>query len=164
MLSKKEVFNVKINKSLVRDFEAIQKNIKTQTEQVIDARGAAEFNKPDPVDAKLANNIANSKNVPFGDLFDNEHGTMKDKQLLLESITLSFAFVWLYMNGSESALILNFLFKVFKKQNVDMNKPIVASCMTGMSASSLALAANVMGLQKVAVYAVINICIHVSLK
>ena len=51
--------------------------------------------------------------------------------------------------------------KVFQRQNVEMTKPIVASCMTGMTASSLALAANVIGLKDVSVYAVISYLIFV---
>ena len=36
-----------------------------------------------------------------------------------------------------------------------MNKPLIASCLTGMTACSLAFAANLIGLNKVSVYAVI---------
>ncbi len=50
--------------------------------------------------------------------------------------------------------LFQILFKVFKKSGVDMNKPIVASCMTGMTASSLAFVADLLGLKEVSVYAV----------
>ncbi len=35
-----------------------------------------------------------------------------------------------------------------------MNKPLIASCLTGMTACSLAFAANIVGLNNVSVYAV----------
>ena len=43
-----------------------------------------------------------------------------------------------------------------------MNKPLIASCLTGMTACSLAFAANIVGLNNVSVYAV-NIHLFYSL-
>ena len=70
----------------MREFDAIEQNITSHREEVIDARGPAEFNKPDPENGQLNNNIPNSKNVPYNELFDEATGAMKDKQALLERI------------------------------------------------------------------------------
>lgn len=69
--------------------------------------------------------IPDSINVPYNDLFDQNTGLFKTKDQLLE---------------------------VFKKHNVDFSKPLVASCMTGTTASSLSLALDLIGVKDVPVY------------
>ncbi len=45
---------------------------------------------------------------------------------------------------------------VFKEQGVDFSMPLVTSCQTGMTATSLAFALELVGLKDVPVYAVRN--------
>ena len=71
-----------LNENLLRDFNAINNNILSNKEQVIDARGPADFEKIDPDGAE--NHIPNSMNVPYGDLFDSNSGLIKDRKEILE--------------------------------------------------------------------------------
>ena len=82
-----------MNINLIRDFEAIIKNIDTRKEEVIDARVPGEFDKIDPIDGKKTNNIPNSKNIPYNELFDKENGIFKDKQELLKRINKIFFYL-----------------------------------------------------------------------
>ena len=114
---KKETFTIKENKALVRNFDQVNDNSSTNKEQIVDVRGAHDFNE--------IGNIPNSKNVPYSDLFDQETGLIKSKEELA---------------------------KLFQQHGVDLKKPIVTSCLTGMTACSGALAAHILGNEKTAVY------------
>ena len=72
-----------LNENLLRNFNEIKANIITNKEQVLDARGSSDFERVDPLDG-LDNHIPNSKNVPYGDLFDSNNGLIKDKKEILE--------------------------------------------------------------------------------
>ena len=63
-------------KELKRDFNQIEMNIKYEKEQVIDVRGANDFQM---------DNIPNSKNIPYNNLFDQTTGLLKSKDELLRS-------------------------------------------------------------------------------
>lgn len=41
---------------------------------------------------------------------------------------------------------------VFEENEIDLKKPLIASCLTGMTACSLAFAANLLGKKNVPVY------------
>lgn len=69
--------------------------------------------------------IPNAMNVPYNELFDRQTGLLKTKEDL---ITL------------------------FKKHNVDLTKPLVSSCMTGMTAVALTFALEQVGVKDVPVY------------
>lgn len=58
-----------------KDFEQIQKNIKSDKEQVVDVRGSADFE---------AEHIPYSLNLPYSDLFDKNTGLIKTKDELLK--------------------------------------------------------------------------------
>ncbi|XP_041352951.1 thiosulfate sulfurtransferase-like [Gigantopelta aegis] len=108
------------NFQLMRDYDAMVKNVKSKVEQMVDARsweefsGQKELEKPD--DLKTGH-IPGARNIPFEDLF-NEDGTFKsDKDLKI----------------------------LFDKAEIDLNKPLVASCLTGLTACGLAAAAHCLG-------------------
>ncbi len=46
---------------------------------------------------------------------------------------------------------------MFKEEDVDLSKPLIASCMTGMTATALAFALNIIGVKNVPIYYV-NTC------
>lgn len=111
---KKEEFKmIEINKKLQKSYEDITENTKGI---ILDARGARDFEN---------DNIQNSINVPYNDLFNPMTGLMKSKEELLE---------------------------VFKEHNVDLSKPLITSCMTGMTANALAFALDIVGIKDVPVY------------
>ena len=55
----------------MRNFDQIMENIKTQREQVIDARSEADYTKA---------HIPNAQNVPYNDLFDSSTGLLKTRE------------------------------------------------------------------------------------
>lgn len=101
-------------------------NIGGGAEQVIDARGAARFtgSEADPRPGIAAGHIPGSRNVPYGTLFKPD-GTFKDKA------------------GITAA---------FEQAGIDLSKPIVTTCGSGMTACVLALGLELIGKHDVALY------------
>jgi len=54
---------------------------------VVDARGSEQFNSVDPTNG-LPNHIPNSKNVPYDELFNRETGRFKERNEILECLTI----------------------------------------------------------------------------
>jgi len=119
-------YTARHNTMLVRDCEAIQRNLERCMEQVVDARSAGRFtgSEPEPRQGLASGHIPGSANVPAGSLL-NEDGTMKSR---------------------EELRIL------FEKAGIDLRRPIVTSCGSGVTACILALALHELGLPRVAVY------------
>jgi thiosulfate/3-mercaptopyruvate sulfurtransferase len=119
-------FTVWADKSLVRDQKQMTENLRTKAEQVIDARSAGRFSgaEPEPRAGLRSGPIPGSKNLPFDRLF-NEDGTYKS----IDDIRALFAEV-----------------------GIDLAKPLVATCGSGVTSAVLAFAAALLGQRKVAVY------------
>jgi thiosulfate/3-mercaptopyruvate sulfurtransferase len=102
-------------------------NLDSQKEQVIDARPSARFagSVPEPRPGLRSGHIPGSRNVPYADLFDAETGAMKP---------------------------LDELRKAFNGAGIDMAKPIVTSCGSGVSALVLTLALYRLGVRGSALY------------
>jgi thiosulfate/3-mercaptopyruvate sulfurtransferase len=111
---------------LVRDLDAVQTSLEGRGEQLVDARPAARFrgDAPEPRPGLRGGHMPGAKNVPFGGLL-NPDGTMKSAEELRAA---------------------------FEGAGVDLGKPIVTSCGSGVSASLLALALARLGREDVAVY------------
>ena len=101
-------------------------NVDAGSEQLIDARGAPRFtgNEADPRPGIAAGHIPGSLNVHYAALF-NPDGTFKDKA----GITAAFV-----------------------QAGVDLSKPIVTNCGSGMTACVLALGLDLIGKHDVALY------------
>jgi thiosulfate/3-mercaptopyruvate sulfurtransferase len=101
-------------------------NIGARGEQVVDARGAPRFtgSEADPRPGIAAGHIPGSLNVHYAALF-NPDGTFKDKA------------------GITAA---------FEQAGVDLSKPIVTTCGSGMTACVLALGLELIGKHDVALY------------
>jgi thiosulfate/3-mercaptopyruvate sulfurtransferase len=119
-------FTVWADKSLVRDAKQMTDNLRSRTEQVVDARSAGRFagTEPEPRAGLRGGHIPGSKNVPFDTLF-NEDGTYKS----VDAIKAAFA-------GA----------------GIDLAKPVVATCGSGITAAVLAFGAAMAGHNKVAIY------------
>lgn len=123
----KEKFVLKENPKLIRNFQQIQKIVEKKNEDIIDARGPGDFSRINEFNDR-ENHIPSSKNVPYASLFDTNTGLIKEKTELAE---------------------------LFKQNGVDLNdvnKPLVTSCLTGMTACSLAYALYLLGFKNVPVY------------
>ena len=94
--------------------------------QIVDARSAARFKgeAPEPREGLRSGHIPNSRNVPFTDLLDAD-GTMKDEEGLKA---------------------------VFEAAGVDLAKPVISSCGSGVTAAIIDLALARLGHPRHAIY------------
>ena len=121
-------FRAKLNKNLVRDYEAMVENVKSGgSKAVVDARSRERFlgTGSEPRPGMLVGHIPFSGNVPFIELLDKEREFMRDSGELKQ---------------------------VFAKHNVDLNRPITTTCGSGITACIVALAAHESGAKDVSVY------------
>ena len=111
----------------VRSIGDMIANVASRAEQVIDARAGERFEGrvAEPRPGLRSGHIPNSRNLPYNLLFDAATGAMKP----LEELRRAFA-------GA----------------GVDMDKPIVTSCGSGVSAAVLTLALYRLGVRGTALY------------
>lgn len=110
----------------IRSKAQILDNLGTHVEQVIDARGAPRFTgaEAEPRAGMASGHIPGSRNVHYAALF-NPDGTFKDKA------------------GIRAA---------FENAGIDLDKPIVTTCGSGMTACVLAFGLELLGKHDVALY------------
>ncbi|QGN53568.1 3-mercaptopyruvate sulfurtransferase [Novosphingobium sp. Gsoil 351] len=110
----------------VRTKADMLKNLHEKSEQVVDARPAARFTgeQPDLHGGTAPGHIPGSTNVPLTTLV-NSDGTWKSTDELRQA---------------------------FEQAGLDLSKPVVTSCGSGMTASGLAFALNRLGKEDVALY------------
>jgi len=101
-------------------------NIESKAEQVVDARGAMRFTgeAEEPRDGIASGHIPGSRNLPYSALF-NADGT--------------------YRNLAELRM-------AFVDAGIDLDKPVIATCGSGVTASVLLFALHMMGKRDTAVY------------
>lgn len=117
----------KPDSSFVRNKQQLLANLETQIEQVVDARPRPRFEGTvtEPWPGRRSGHIPGSRNVPYAELFDPGTGEMKP---------------------------LEDLRKAFTAAGVDMTKPIVTTCGSGVSALVLTLALYRLGVRGTALY------------
>lgn len=111
---------------LVKDVSQVAAASKLGDWQILDARGAPRFRgeAPEPRPGLRAGHIPGSLNVPFGSLL-NPDGTMKDT------------------DGLRAALV---------GAGVDLDRPVITSCGSGVTAAVISLALERLGHRKHALY------------
>lgn len=114
------------DKARLRDKAQLLANIGSGEEQVLDARGAARFtgDEADPRPAIASGHIPGALNLPFGQLF-NPDGTWKSNA------------------GLRAA---------FEAAGIDLTRPVVTSCGSGVTACVLAFGMHLLGKEDVALY------------
>jgi thiosulfate/3-mercaptopyruvate sulfurtransferase len=119
-------FTPRYTSDLVRDLDQVRKTLESGREQVVDARAAARFTgeAPEPRPGLRGGHMPGSLNVPSSTLIAPD-GTMKSAEQLAD---------------------------VFELAGVDVNKRVVATCGSGISASIVALALARLGHPRTAVY------------
>jgi thiosulfate/3-mercaptopyruvate sulfurtransferase len=119
------IFNPGFRPELVEDFDSVLRLTKSGARTIIDARPADRFfgRVPEPRAGLASGHIPTSLNIPVGSLSVDGH-----------------------MRPA------NELNAIFEQAGVDLGKPIVASCGSGVTASTLALALQIAGATDVAVY------------
>jgi thiosulfate/3-mercaptopyruvate sulfurtransferase len=124
---KPATFKASFDASRVRSVAQMAANLDRHDEQVIDARQGPRFagQVPEPRPGLRAGHIPGSRNLPYAELFDAETGAMK---------------------------LPDELRKAFARAGVDVAKPIVTSCGSGVSAAVLTLALYRLGVRGTALY------------
>jgi thiosulfate/3-mercaptopyruvate sulfurtransferase len=120
------VFSARPRPELVRDLDAMRANIASHAAQVLDARSAGRFagTEPEPRAGLRGGHIPGSRNLPYETLYRPD-GTLKAPDELGRAVAAA---------------------------GIDLARPIVTSCGSGVTASVLALALHVLGRRDVAVY------------
>lgn len=110
---------VRVQNHLVRDVTQVSAAAKLADHEIIDARSAGRFAgaEAEPREGLRSGHIPGSRNVPFGNLL-NKNGTMK--------------------SPDECRAI-------FEAAGVDLSKPAITSCGSGVTAAILSLALERMG-------------------
>ena len=120
-------FTARVNTFLVRDKAQLLANLKSRREQVLDARAAGRFTgeAPEPRAGMRSGHIPGSRSLPFTELLDPETQTMRPVAALKERFTAA---------------------------GIDLKRPVVTSCGSGVTAGVLALGLHLLGHRQVAVY------------
>ena len=114
------------NSSMVRDVTQVARAVKLRDEQIVDARAAARFRgeAAEPRKGLRSGHVPGARNVPFTELL-NDGQTMKSEDELRA---------------------------IFEDAGVDLTKPVVTSCGSGVTACVLTLALHRLGHTRNAVY------------
>ncbi len=120
-------FTARMNSLLVRDVEQMKANLSSGREQVLDARSAGRFSGAEPEfrPGLRSGHIPGSKNLPSVALSNPEDGTVVDPDTLRRR---------------------------FADAGIDLAKPVIATCGSGISACVLAFGLHLLGHRSVAVY------------
>ncbi len=118
-------FTARFDASLVADAEEVKRALDAGSPQVVDARSAERFHgrAPEPRPGLRAGHMPGALNLPFGNVVEN--GRLKEKA------------------GLEAA---------FAAAGLDPDKPVIASCGSGMTACILSLALAATGRPPATVY------------
>jgi thiosulfate/3-mercaptopyruvate sulfurtransferase len=116
-----------MNSFLLRDREQLLANLKSGGEQVLDARGRGRFegSDPEPREGLRSGHIPGSRNLPFVEVVEQSRQTLLDNAALKEHFTAA---------------------------GIDLHRPVVTTCGSGVTAAVLSLALHRLGHRDVAVY------------
>jgi thiosulfate/3-mercaptopyruvate sulfurtransferase len=119
-------YTARLNTMMLRDVDQMRSNLDSRREQVLDARSPGRFDgsEPEPRPGLRGGHIPGSLNVPFRSLLAADGTLLKPDQLEA----------------------------VFTKAGVDLSKPVVATCGSGVSACVILLALHVLGHRRTALY------------
>lgn len=118
-------FLAKLDPQAVAQLEAVAEALRSSSAQVVDARPAARFagEAQEPRPGIRAGHMPGSLNLPFGRLIKDGH--LADRAEISE---------------------------IFAQAGVDLNRPVITSCGSGVSAAILTLALSTIGKTDVALY------------
>jgi thiosulfate/3-mercaptopyruvate sulfurtransferase len=119
-------FTPRPNNALVRSFDQVMKNLSIGREQIVDQRSASRFagEEAEPRPGVRPGHIPGSLNVPYSEL-SNDQGMLKSHDELV---------------------------RVFSGKGVDLLRPSITSCGSGITAAIGMLALQVAGARDVALY------------
>ena len=113
-------------RKLVRDFKAMKANLQSRAEQVVDARSPSRFRgeEPEPRPGVRPGHLPGAINLYYADVLTPQ-GTMRSP-------------------GELKAL--------FADRGVDLERPVVTSCGSGVTAAIVSLALDIAGAKETALY------------
>jgi thiosulfate/3-mercaptopyruvate sulfurtransferase len=119
-------YTARLHRRLVRDFEQVRANLTHRREQVVDARSPGRFvgTEPEPRPGLRGGHIPGSLNLPYERLY-----------------ALDGTFL-----GPDD------LRRAFEAAGVHLDRPVVTTCGSGVTAAVLALGLHLLGRRRVAVY------------
>ena len=111
---------------LVRDFGAMRANLETRAEQVVDARSPTRFRgeEPEPRPGVRPGHMPGAINLHYADVLTPE-GTMRSPSELK---------------------------RLFADRGIDLKRPVVTSCGSGVTAAIISLALDIAGAKEAALY------------
>jgi len=121
-------FTARVNNLIVRNADQVAHAVSEGREQVVDARSADRFKgtAPEPRAGLRSGHIPMSKNIPISAILDPKANfTVRDAGALK---------------------------KAFTDAGVDLDKPIITSCGSGVTAAALSFACHLLGKDDVALY------------
>lgn len=119
-------FSARLDRNAVRDLAAMQSNLVTRREQVVDLRAAGRFagTDPEPRPGLRRGHMPGSRNLPYTDLVGAD-GTILPERDLRSRLDAA---------------------------GIDLSQPIVATCGSGTSACTLLLALELLGQRRTSLY------------
>jgi thiosulfate/3-mercaptopyruvate sulfurtransferase len=119
-------FTARFHPELVVALEGMRRNLETRRAQVVDARSAGRFagTEPEPRPGLRGGHLPGSLNLPYERLFSRDGGLLPRDDLR----------------------------RLFEAARVDVGRPIVTTCGSGVSACVLALGLHLVGRPDVSVY------------
>ncbi len=119
-------FTARLRRSLVRDLAGMRQNLSTRRAQVLDARSRGRFagTEPEPRAGLRSGHIPGSLNLPYDELYAKDGTLLPPEEL----------------------------HRKFEAAGLDLDRPVVTSCGSGVTASVLALGLYAAGRPDVAVY------------
>ena len=120
-------YSVNEKSELIKNKLQIDENIKNQSFQTVDARSRERFEgkAEEPRSGLKKGCIIGSKNIPFQECIDRETNTFKPKSELIN---------------------------IFNKNDIDISKPIVFTCGSGMTACVLGMAYSLISDKNAVIY------------
>jgi len=119
-------FTARFNAMMVREVDQVKAACESGREQILDARSAGRFNgsEPEPREGLRGGHIPGSLNLPFSNLFDKDG---------------------LFLQGPA-------LRAAFEEAGLDLAKPVVTTCGSGVTAAVLTLGLHLLGHRSTALY------------
>ena len=126
-LNPENKYEVKEKTDLIKNKKQIDENLKKNLFQTVDARSRERFEGKidEPRSGLRRGCIVGSKNLPFKDCINSDNNTFKSKEELS---------------------------KIFIENNIDISKPIVFTCGSGMTACVLGMAYSIISGKSAVVY------------
>jgi thiosulfate/3-mercaptopyruvate sulfurtransferase len=120
-------FAARFNGELVRDKARLRANLSSKVEQVLDARAAPRFegSVAESWPGRRSGRIPGSFNLPYDQLTDPKTKTLLPPEILR---------------------------RLFERSGIDLTRPVVASCGSGVTACALAFGLHLLGHPAVSVY------------